>query len=322
MAPLTDIFIWEQVLKKDWMKKIYVLFLLTIGALHGLSAQQDAQFTQYMYNTIAVNPAYAGSRGALSVIGINRNQWVGLEGSPTTQTLSINTPLRNDRIGIGLSYINDQIGFEKSNYLYGDFSYSMPLDKTLTASFGLKVGASYFDLDDILLSDPQVAADPYFADRINRWTPNVGAGVYIHSNKWYAGLSAPKLIVNDNNRTQGFETLEQLHYYLIGGYVFDMNSNIKFKPTALAKFTDGAPASYDFTATFLFYEKLWLGGSYRVGDAIGGIADFQISKQFRVGYAYEYPISDINLVSQATHEVLLIYEFKFVNNRMKSPRYF
>ncbi len=304
------------------MRKQYLLFLLAIGSIYSSNAQQDAQFTQYMYNTIAVNPAYAGSRGALSIIGINRNQWVGLEGSPTTQTLSINTPLRNDRVGIGFSFINDQIGFERSNYLYGDFSYSVPLSKTLTASFGLKAGASYFDLDDVLLSDPQIAADPYFADRINRWTPNVGAGIYVHSDKWYMGLSSPKMLSNDNNKAKEFETLEQLHYYIIGGYVFDINPDIKFKPTALAKFTKGAPASYDLTATFLFYEKLWLGGSYRIGDAIGGIADFQVSKQFRVGYAYEYPISDINLVSQATHEILLIYEFKFIKNKMKSPRYF
>jgi type IX secretion system PorP/SprF family membrane protein len=304
------------------MRKTVLLCLLIFGLLPQLKAQQNAQFTQYMYNTITINPAYAGSRGVLSIIGVHRNQWAGLDGAPTTQTLSINTPLRDDRIGLGLSFVSDKVGYERTNYLYADFSYSIKLNEKLTASFGLKAGASYFDLDDILLEDPAVSKDPYFAQRLKSWTPNIGSGIYIHSDQWFLGFSAPKMLNNDNNKAEEFQTLEQLHYYLIGGYVFDIANNVKFKPTALAKFTKGSPVSADFTATFLFYDKLWLGGAWRVKDAVGAIADFQVSKQFRVGYAYEYPISDINLFSKATHELLLLFEFNFVNNKMKSPRYF
>ncbi|KAA5821122.1 type IX secretion system membrane protein PorP/SprF [Algibacter amylolyticus] len=297
-------------------------------------AQQLPQFTQYMYNTISINPAYAGSRETLSVVGLHRSQWVGLEGGPTTQTLSVHTPLRNDRIGVGLSFINDQLGYENFSYLYGDFSYTLPVGEKHKLAFGIKGGFTQYSLDQSLLndtSDPELANavnDPFFDDVSNRWSPNIGLGVFYHSDKWYLGLSAPRILNTDyNNGKQGeldYIALERISYYFTGGYVFNLNESTKFKPAMLLKATNGAPLSFDITANFLFNETVWLGAAYRVNEsaaALGGIADFQVSKQIRLGYAYEYPISDIRPYTSGTHEILLMYEL-FKSKRIKSPRYF
>ncbi|OMP30890.1 type IX secretion system membrane protein PorP/SprF [Mangrovimonas sp. DI 80] len=291
-------------------------------------AQQLPQFTQYMYNTISINPAYAGSRETLSIVGLHRSQWVGLEGAPTTQTLSIHSPLRNEKIGLGLSFINDELGYENFSYLYGDFSYSIHTGENTKLSFGVKAGFTHYNIDMALLNDPSIAQDPFFNDVSNRWSPNFGAGVLWHSNRWYIGLSAPRLLNTDYNKgTVGgtdYVAVERNNYYLTGGYVFDLGDNTKFKPAMLLKATNGAPMSFDFTANFLFYEKLWLGAGYRIDERAGeisGIADFQISKQIRIGYAYGYPLSDLRPYTSGTHEILLMFEL-FKTQRVKSPRYF
>ena len=286
-------------------------------------AQQLPQFTQYMFNTISVNPAYAGSREALSIVGLHRSQWVGFDGGPTTQTLSIHTPLRNDRIGLGLSFIKDDLGPENFSYLYTDFSYAIPTGQNGKLAFGIKGGFTQYSLDpDFRASESN---DQLIYGIEDRWSPNIGLGVYWTTNRWYLGLSTPRVLKTDRNREQGYEALERLSYYFTGGYVFDLSQNLKFKPSYLIKATNGAPLSYDLTANFLFNEKFWLGASYRINEsagAIGGFADFQISRQLRIGYAYEKPISDISRYSNGTHELMLIYEFKFLSSKLKSPRYF
>ena len=222
-------------------------------------AQQLPQFTQYMYNTISINPAYAGSRETLSIVGLHRSQWVGLEGGPTTQTLSIHTPLRNEKIGLGLSFINDELGYENFSYLYGDFSYTIQTGENTKLAFGLKAGFTHYNLDQALLNDPSVVNDPFFNDVSNRWSPNIGTGVYWHSNKWYIGLSAPRILNTDYNKgSQGnidYVSLERVSYYFTGGYVFDLSETTKFKPATMLKATNGAPLSFDITANFLFNEK-------------------------------------------------------------------
>lgn len=302
--------------------KHYIVAFALLGCTVGI-AQQLPQFTQYMYNTISVNPAYAGSREALSIVGLHRSQWVGFKGGPITQTLSIHTPLRNDKIGLGLSFINDELGYENFSYLYADFSYSIQTGVDTKLAFGLKAGFTGYSLDSqFRLSESD---DPYVYGIEDRWNPNIGAGIYWHSNRWYLGLSAPRILKEKNSENNGYEPLERLSYYLIGGYVFDLSKNVKFKPTFLVKATNGAPLSYDLTACFLFNEKFWLGGSYRINQstgAVGGFVDFQISRQLRLGYAYEHSISDISDYTNGTHEVLLIYEFKFLKSKLKSPRYF
>ena len=286
------------------------------------AAQQLPQFTQYMYNTISINPAYAGSRETLSVVGLHRSQWVGLEGAPSTQTLSVHAPLRNEKVGLGVSFINDELGFQNFSYLYADFSYTINLNADLKLAFGVKAGFTSYSLDSEFQQEN--SADPVIFGFENRWSPNIGTGAYLHTNKWYLGLSAPRILNTDYNGEEEFEALERVSYYLTGGYVFNLSESTKFKPAALLKATNGAPLSFDITANFLFNEKLWLGAGYRFDERAGeinGLADFQISKQLRIGYAYGYPISDLRPYTSGTHEVLLMFEI-FKSKRIKSPRYF
>jgi len=303
---------------------IALLLLVSVPSF----AQQLPQFTQYMFNTISINPAYAGSRETFSAVGLHRSQWVGLEGGPETQTLSIHSPMRNENVGLGLSFINDKLGYENFSYIYGDFSYTIQTGVESELAFGLKAGFTHYNLDEELLNDPSVVNDPFFNDVSNRWSPNIGAGIYWHSQRWYLGFSAPRILNNDYNKSQGgsidYVAFERVSYYITGGMVFDLNPDIKLKPSVLLKATNGAPLSFDISANFLFNETFWIGGGYRINQsaaAIGGIADFQVSKQLRIGYAYEYPISDIRPYTSGTHEVLLMFEV-FRAKRIKSPRYF
>jgi type IX secretion system PorP/SprF family membrane protein len=197
-------------------------------------AQQDAQFTQYMYNTINVNPAYAGSRGAMSIFALHRTQWVGLDGAPTTNAVSINTPLNSSRLGLGVSVINDKIGPTQENTISADLSYTVPASETFKLSFVIKATANLFDLDVSRLS-PKQAGD-LSLQNFNKFTPNIGAGIYLHSDKAYIGLSIPNFIETnryDDNDVKIFK--EKKSYYLIAGYVFDLNPTIKFKPALLPK---------------------------------------------------------------------------------------
>ncbi len=301
-----------------------VVFLCCSTAI----GQQLPQFTQYMFNTISINPAYAGSRETLSFVGLHRSQWAGFDGGPQTQTFSVHSPLHNDKIGLGLSFINDRLGYENFSYVYGDFSYTLQVGDNTELALGLKAGFTTFNLDSNFLNDPTVINDPFFTNIDNRFTTNIGVGGFLHSDRWYLGLSAPRIINNDynqgNSNNTEFVALERVSYYLTGGYVFDVSSNIKFKPAALVKATNGAPLSYDISGNFLFNDKLWLGAAYRINEslgAFGAIADFQINKQLRIGYAYEIPNSVIRPYTNGTHEVLLIFEIQ-KSKRVKSPRYF
>ncbi|HSP11816.1 MAG TPA: type IX secretion system membrane protein PorP/SprF [Salegentibacter sp.] len=303
------------------MKKVYLIILILFVATPA-TAQQLPQFTQYMYNTISINPAYAGSRDGFSATALNRNQWAGINGAPNTQTLSIHSPLRNDKVGLGLSVINDKAGYENYTYLYSDFSYRLDLSADVSLSMGLKGGFSYYNLDEDLFTEPTVMDDPFFQDRFNKWTPNFGLGFYLSAQDWYIGASAPKLINNNNHEYNEFLAMEQVHYYFTGGYVFDLSDNVKLRPTGLVKLTSGAPLSVDISSTFIFNEKFYLGGTYRIDDALGAFLDVEIFDGFRAGYAYEHSISDLRPYTSGSHEVLLIYEFRFKNTRYKSPRFF
>lgn len=304
------------------MKNFYFLIAILFVSLSTTQAQQLPQFTQYMYNTVSINPAYAGSRDGLSLTALHRSQWAGIEGAPNTQTLSIHSPLTNEKIGLGLSVINDKTGYENYTYLYGDFSYTINVSEDVTLSFGAKAGFSYYGLDESLFTDQNVLQDPFFSEQFNKWTPNFGAGLYLSSQDWYLGLSAPKLINNDNIEFSQYVALEQVHYYLTGGYVFNLSDTWKLRPTALAKATSGAPLSFDMSAALIYDEKVYLGGTYRVDDAIGAFVDFQIFEPLRIGYAYEYSISDLRPYTTGSHEILLIYELRYKNTKFKSPRFF
>lgn len=299
-----------------------ILFASVLLSCTATIAQQLPQFTQYMYNTISINPAYAGSRETLSAVVLYRSQWTDIDNGPTTPTVSVHSPLRNEKIGLGASLIHDELGYENFTYIYGDFSYTIHTGPNTKLAFGVMGGFTSYTLDSEFRT--QNATDPNISGIEDQWAPNFGAGMLWHTNRWYLGLSAPRLLNTNYNDNSDYEAVERVGYYFTGGYVFDLSNNVKLKPAFLVKATNGAPMSYDLTANFLFYEKLWVGAGYRINEsaaAIGGIVDFQISKQFRIGYAYENPISDIRPYSGGTHEFLLMFEL-FKEQRIKSPRYF
>ena len=301
--------------------KIGILVLAMVVAIPSM-AQQLPQFTQYMYNTIAINPAYAGSRETLAIVGLHRNQWLGFPGAPTTQTLSIHSPLHNEKIGLGFSFINDELGFENHVYMYGDFSYSIKLNAISKLAFGVKAGFTSFNFDNKLY---ELNSDDLLIGRLEeRWRPNVGAGVMWLWERGYLGLSAPRLI-NHNYTDSPYKAMERLSYYFTGGYVFDIGLDTKFKPAFMVKATNGAPISTDVSANFLFFEKLWLGAAYRFNSttgALGLMTDYQILRDWRIGYTFELPTSEIRPYTHGTHEIIIMFEVFNPRRRVTSPRYY
>jgi type IX secretion system PorP/SprF family membrane protein len=284
-------------------------------------AQQDAQFTQYMYNTININPAYAGSRGVLSIFALHRTQWVGLDGAPVTNTVSVNTPLNANNLGLGVSLVNDKIGPTHENTLSADLSYTVPTTETFKLSFGIKATANLFDLDVSRLNPAE--DDPSLHDYSNKFTPNIGAGVYLHSDKAYVGFSVPNFIESkryDDNEVAIFK--EKINYYLIAGYVFDLNNDFKFKPAVLTKIVEGAPLQVDVSANFMFIDKFVVGAAYRWSAAFSAMVGFQISEGLYIGYGYDHETTNLNNYNSGSHEIFLRYELFKNNNKIITPRFF
>ncbi|MBO0591033.1 type IX secretion system membrane protein PorP/SprF, partial [Cellulophaga sp. E16_2] len=279
------------------MKKYLIIALFVFAATTTLSAQQDAQYTQYMYNTISVNPAYAGSRGVLSIAALHRSQWVGLDGAPTTQTLNIHAPVSR-RIGLGLSIVNDEIGNGTNQDTYFDaaFSYTIPTSEEGKLSFGLKAGGHFLNIDFSKLRN--YGAESNLPNVDNKFSPNFGAGVYYHTDNFYTGLSVPNFLQTEHFDSAGtnsssFLAEERLNIYFITGYVFDLNPNLKFKPAGLLKAVKGAPLQVDISANFLINDKFSVGAAYRWDAAVSLLAGFQISEQLMLGLAYDKETTDL-----------------------------
>ncbi len=309
-----------------------IIVLLTILSTTIVSAQQDAQYTQYMYNTMSVNPAYAGSRGQLSVAALYRSQWVGLDGAPTSQTLNLHSPIRNSKLGYGISIVNDEIGngVVQETFFDAVLSYTVDVSREGKLSFGLKAGGNLLNLDFQGLRNFDV--EPVNQDNIeNKFSPNVGVGVYYHTNSFYAGLSAPNLLETnhfdnsqqDSNDVQ-FLSKERINFYLITGYVLDLNGNLKFKPAILTKVVGGAPLQVDLSASFLFNEKFSFGAAYRWDAAVSAMAGFQISEQLMLGLAYDRETTDLGgtQFNDGSFEVFLRYELVKAFRNLVSPRFF
>ncbi|MCD0471836.1 type IX secretion system membrane protein PorP/SprF [Flavobacterium sp. JAS] len=302
--------------------KFLTLAVLFTGFL--CSAQQDSQFTQYMYNTININPAYAGSRGALSVFGLYRTQWVGLEGAPETSSFSVNTPINNSNLGVGVSLVNDKIGPINENNLSADLSYTIQTSADFKLSFGIKGTANLFNLD-INKLNPEDQGDPQFQDLNNKFSPNIGAGVYWHSDKAYIGLSVPNFIETnryDDNDIAIYK--DKINYYLIAGYVFDLDhyQYIKFKPAVLAKMIEGAPLQVDASANFMFNDKFVVGVSYRWSAALSATVGFQVTDGLYLGYSYDHETTNLSHYNSGSHEIFLRYEFFKNNGKITTPRFF
>jgi type IX secretion system PorP/SprF family membrane protein len=308
-------------------KKIIAGILFSLGSF-SLHAQQVPMYTHYMYNTLSVNPAYAGSREALSITALHRSQWVGFSGAPMTQTLTMHSPVASEHIGLGLSFTNDKIGPVNNTSIFGSFAYIMQLTEKSKLALGLSGGANILQADLEAL-DLDNENDPVFVDVSNRATANFGFGAYYSMKRFYAGISAPNLIENSYSTVTlntGGQSLakEERHYFFIAGAMLDITPNVAFKPTTLIKYTPKAPSQIDLTASFVFRERLLLGAMYRSGDALGALVGFDLSPQFHVGYSFDWSYGVRTFkYNQGSHEIVLRYDFIFPGKKqIDSPRYF
>jgi type IX secretion system PorP/SprF family membrane protein len=304
-----------------------IIIVLGFGVMfftNDLLAQQDAQYTQYMYNTVSVNPAYAGSRGHLSVAALHRSQWVGLDGAPVTQTINLHSPVGYNGVGLGTSIVNDKIGPTSETYFDIDFSYTVKTSDVGRLSFGLKASAHLLDIRFSELN--QFAPDQTLEQDIdNKFSPNFGAGIYFHTDKFYAGLSVPRFLQTSHFDESSLSTAkEQMNFYFITGYVFEMNPLLKFKPTVLAKVVEGAPLQIDLSANFMLNDKFILGAAYRWDAAISGMVGFQLNESFLIGMAYDKEITELGnaTFNNGSFEVILRYDFIKTKGYLKSPRFF
>lgn len=303
------------------MKTKFLIFALSLVCYTSF-AQQDAQYTQYMYNTININPAYAGSRGVMSIFGLHRTQWVGLDGAPTTNAFSLNTPINDSNLGLGLSFVNDKIGPTSDNTISADLSYTINTSDTFKLSFGVKASGNFFNLDVNKLN-PADPADDNLQPFDNTFSPNFGAGVYLHSDKMYFGLSVPNFLQDkkyNDNQYAVFE--ERMNFYAIGGYVFDISQNVKFKPAFLTKLVTGSPLQVDASANFLFMDKFMLGAAYRWDAAVSAMAGFQVTDGLFIGYGYDRETTNLRRFNSGSHEVFLRFELFNKVSKLVSPRFF
>ena len=313
-------------------KNLLVPIAIFMAVICNINAQQDAQYTQYMFNTMSVNPAYAGSRGQFSAAALYRSQWVGLDGAPETFTLNLHSPIRNSKLGYGISVVQDNIGDGVVSETYFDAVVSYTIDVSLEGklSFGLKAGGNLLNLDFNGLRNFDV--EPVNVDNIeNRFSPNVGLGIYYHTNEFYAGLSAPNLLETehfDNSRTDvnavQFLSKERINFYFITGYVFDLGGNLKFKPALLTKVVGGAPLQVDASASFLFNDRFSFGAAYRWDAALSGLIGFQITDQLMLGLAYDRETTALGgtQFNDGSFEVFLRFELVKSFQKLVSPRFF
>ena len=307
--------------------RIITILLLSFVSLVG-NAQQDAQYTQFMSNKLVINPAYAGSRDAISVTALYRHQWLGLDGAPRTSTLSMNAPINKMNSGVGLSLIYDRIGLSEIWFVDMAYAYRLRLDDKNWLNIGATARLEHFgvrwdEADPINPGDIDIPDDSP-----NRVMPDFGIGVYYHNPHFYAGLSVPHLLKNElyldtrNNPNAGQYYANQRHVYLMTGGVVRLNDKVKMRPAALFKYQRESPFDMDLNLSFVLVDALWLGGSYRLGDSVDGIVQYQFSPQLKVGLAYDYPISDLRRVTPGGFEVMVDYLFKYENDQTINIRYF
>lgn len=318
------------------MNKKQLLSLLAAVTLSTASyAQQDPMYTQYMFNMLGVNPAYAGSRNVLSVTGLYRNQWLGIDGAPVTQTLSVDFPVSNKRIGLGVTLVNDKIGIQKNLNAYLSYSYRLRLGKGVL-SLGLQAGANNYsaNFNPVMTNSLYNGGngggtqDPAFQQNFTKTLPNVGAGLYYSTDKFFLSLSAPKILQYSlSTAVTGISSANNIarqyrHFFLSSGFVLPLSENVKLKPSFLLKAVEGAPLELDINANLWFGGKFGIGASYRTGDSVDGMLEFQLTPQFRLGYAYDFTLTRLGKHTTGSHEILVRYETGYGKRKVISPRYF
>ena len=301
------------------MKKFKLLIgiFVLISSISTVFAQQDPQYTQYMYNMNILNPAYAGSKGVTSIGLLGRTQWVGVDGAPKTATLSINGPVGKN-VGLGFSVIHDEIGPVKEDNVYADFSYTLNLSEEDKFAFGIKAGATFLNVREVITVD----VDPLNVP-VSLIAPNFGVGLMYYNDRFYAGLSVPNFIESrylDKKNGISSTASEKTHYFLTSGYVFDLDENLKLKPSTMLKATPGAPLSIDLSLNLLIQEKVELGLSHRLDDSISGMIGFNVNQDLRIGYAYDYTTSNFGEFNSGSHEIMILFDIK--KKKIKSPRFF
>ncbi|PIB32469.1 PorP/SprF family type IX secretion system membrane protein [Olleya marilimosa] len=310
------------------MKNKILILIAVISSFYvtELSAQQDAQYTQYMYNTLSINPAYAGSRDGLSALLLYRTQWVGLDGAPDTGTFNIHSPFGDEQnVGLGLSVVNDRIGPTQETYFDVSFSYSINTSDDGRLSFGLNGGGSLLDIKYSELSAYNNGDVLLQSDIDNKFSPQIGAGVYYrNADKWYLGLSVPNILetkyFDDASLSQASE---RMHFYLMGGYVFDINQDLKLKPAFLVKQVSGSPLQADVTANALYKDKFTFGLAYRWDAAVSGLLGYQVSESLMLGFGYDREVTDLGQTKfdAGSFEVFLRFEPRDLT-KILSPRFF
>ena len=312
------------------MKKLYILLTTVLLCQTVLRAQQDPQYTQYMYNMSVVNPAYTTNEpGLLNFGALYRSQWVGTVGSPETLTFFAHTPL-SDKIETGISIISDRIGDGaiKENNIYADFAYILKLDDKSNLSLGLKGGVTLFESDFTNFMLPQTQDDAAFNQNINQTFPNIGMGVFYTRQQFYAGLSIPNLLTSTHLETRdGITTKgsENIHVFLTSGYVFDINNDLKLKPSILAKAVDGSPLTVDASVNALYLERFEGGLSYRLDDSVSAMFNIAVLPSLRIGYAYDYTLSNLSTYSSGSHEIFVLFDLELLGlgkGYNKSPRFY
>lgn len=304
------------------MEKIFYIVAILLLGVFNASAQQESQYTQYMYNTMAFNPGYTGSREVVSAMGLYRTQWVGLDGAPKTMNFSIQSPLGYHANGIGLNVISEEIGPTNNTGVMVNYAYTIIGNNDLRFSFGISGGFDNYvvDYNKLIIQNP----DPYLNGKESKFLPNVGAGFYMHTYNWYIGVSVPKLLKTDYyDDVASTVYTTNSHFYGIAGYVFDINPNFRFKPAVLVKVVKGAPVAVDVSANFLISNKLTLGLAYRWDASVSGLAGFQITDGIQIGYAYDYETTNLGNYNSGSHEIFLRFDlFTKSSNRMINPRFF
>ena len=302
-------------------KVIQVVFLLiSVFAF----AQQDPHYTQYMYNMSVMNPAYAGSKENLSMGLLHRRQWIELEDAPTTSTFFGHSPVGKN-VGLGLSVVSDKIGPVEENNIYGDFSYTLKLGGEHKLALGLKTGITLHNvaLNSRIASTLPDPTDGVFGADVSNSYFNFGTGAFYYTDKYYLGLSVPNMMrakhLDFNGRSYGSETS---HYFLTGGYVFNINESVKFKPFFMVKSSFEAPASLDVSTNFMFKDKFEIGGTYRLDDSFGAMVNYAITPTLKIGYAYDHIVSDLKVTTPSSHEIILLFDVNFSKKVSRSPRYF
>lgn len=312
------------------MKKPLLLLSALAFLFHSLYAQQDAQYSMYRFNGLYINPAYAGSHDALNAMAIYRHQWTKMPGLPQSASVAIHSPLKNERIALGLIYSFDKIGVTQTNTINAHFAYRVPVGKKkkVKLCFGLSAGVAHYQakLSNVNVVD---AGDPNFETNVtNRWLPNVGFGIYAYSDRFFAGISVPHILANKLNGNYsvfytGTDAARQYHHLLVtGGYVFSIGRKVKFMPSVLFKYVPvKTPFSFDFNIAFIFIDRVWLGAGYRFNDSYNFMLAVNITPQLRVGYCYDLTVTSLNKYTSGSHEIMLSYDALFTRANIISPRY-